>query len=125
MNKYGVLAPTEEEYLMFDKNGFTIPENEGFHEVFGIAVLRYWGRKGNLVLLIDSIHDGKLMFSFWKKNGDYTVEAKTKSNLELLSAEKDVGTGDLIRIVYERGKTANYTRIRELEIVHKGEGRNG
>lgn len=119
MNSNGILNNSD-----FKKGGITItrsdyefPEETGLFTIEGITVCRYWGKRKNLILLVDSLDGRKLKFSFWS-NTKYCCEPTPKRQVD---PEKEsvryLKDGSKIRITYQRGELASTTRIREIKIL--------
>lgn len=97
------------------RSEYEFPEEAGTFVIEGVTVCRYWGKRGNLILLIKTEEGKKLKFSFWN-NVKYCFEPIPKRKLDV---EKDsvryLSDGTKIRLTYEKSISSNVTRVREIE----------
>lgn len=96
------------------RTDYDFPEEMGIHTIEGVAVCRYWGKKGNLILLVETDEGRKLKFSFWN-NTKYCCEPIPKRRIDVENESvRYLADGTRIRLTYQRSEFASITRIREL-----------
>lgn len=93
---------------------YVFPEEVGIYTIKGVTVCRYWGKKGNLILLVKTDEGRKLKFSFWS-NTKYCCEPIPKRPIDVeKESVRYLVDGTRIRLTYQRSEFATITRIREL-----------
>lgn len=119
MNSDGIYndADFRNKEIMVERSEYEFPDEVGLHTITGKTICRYWGKKGNLILLVETNEGRKLKFSFWN-NTKYCCEPIPKRQVD---PEKEsvryLKDGSKIRITYQRGELASTTRIREIKIL--------
>lgn len=101
--------------MAINRKEYSFPTETGTFTVEGVTVCRYWGKKKNLILLVDSLDGRKLKFSFWS-NTKYCCEPipsrKIVVECESVRYLKD---GSKVILTCEKGEKASFTRIRQIE----------
>lgn len=96
------------------RSEYEFPEEAGTFVIKGVTVCRYWGKKGNLILLVETDEGRKLKFSFWS-NTKYCCEPIPKRPIDVeKESVRYLVDGTRIRLTYQRSEFARITRIREL-----------
>lgn len=99
------------------RSEYDFPSKIGIHTVEGKTVCRYWGRKGNLILLLDTDSGDKLKFCFWH-NTNYCCEPIPK---RLIDVDKEsvryLADGTRIRLTYQKSENASITRVRDIVVI--------
>lgn len=99
------------------RSEYEFPEEAGTFVIEGVTVCRYWGRKGNLILLLDTDSGEKLKFCFWS-NTNYCCEPIPK---RLIDVDKEsvryLADGSRIRLTYQKSENASITRVRHIVII--------
>ncbi|MCL1948153.1 MAG: hypothetical protein FWF59_00225 [Turicibacter sp.] len=115
MNREGIYNEGDfrEGGIEIDRKAYWFPLETGQHDIRGTVKLLYWGKKMNLIVLLDTEDGKKLKFSFWRNTG-YGPEPKGEAQAEKVSA-RNLRAGDVVKLTYERGENAKVTRIRSLE----------
>lgn len=120
--KDGVLYPKDflNEFSNIKRNEYLFPEEVGKYTVEGSVLCRYWGKKGNIILLVDSSCGRKLKFSFWN-NAKYCPQpiGEKKKGLDVEKhSVRFFSDGIRIELVYERLEGWNHTRVRWIEKLY-------
>ncbi|KRU40051.1 hypothetical protein [Clostridium sporogenes] len=99
------------------REDFKFPDEVGVYTIKGRTVARYWGKKGNLILLLETDEGRKLKFAFWNNKG-YCIEPLPFREVD---NEKDsvryLPDGTNIALTYEKSYNAKITRVRNLIIL--------
>ena len=98
------------------RSNYEFPSEVGEFEIEAVTICRYWGKRDNLILLVDEIDTNrKLKFSFWK-NKKYCCEPVPARQLhsEKESVRK-LTDGSRVKIKYSRSANAGITRVREID----------
>lgn len=100
-----------------DRKEYLFPDEIGLFKIVGETVCRYWGKKGNIILLVDTIEGRKLKFSFWS-NTKYCCEPIPK---RLIDVDKEsvryLADGSRIRLTYQKSENASITRVRDIVVI--------
>ncbi|EPY6472519.1 hypothetical protein ACWO4B_003216 [Clostridium sporogenes] len=119
MNTDGVLNNVDFKNNIVDvkREEFEFPNEIGLYTIKGKTIARYWGNRGNLILLVETDKGRKLKFAFWNNKG-YCVEPlpfrkvdRKKESVRYLS------DGTNIALTYEKSVNAKITRVRNLIIL--------
>ena len=119
LNSEGIysLADFIKGIVKVDRTEFRFPEGKEAEEytVEGITVCRYWGKKDNLILLLDT-GDMKLKFSFWSNN-KYCYEPVPKRKVSIKESVRFLSDGSYIRLTYVNKNTI--TRVRDIKVLKR------
>lgn len=117
MNSDGIYnnADFRNKEIMVERSEYEFPDEVGLYTITGKTICRYWGKKGNLILLVETNDGRKLKFSFWS-NTKYCCEPipsrKIVVERESVRYLKD---GSKVILTCEKGEKASFTRIRQIE----------
>lgn len=121
MNSDGVYSDKDfkDGTIVVNRLDYEIPIENGLFNIEGIIVCRYWGKKGNIILLVESDSGRKLKFSFWN-NRKYCAEPEKKDVKKLCAEEHSVRymkNGTRVALIYEKKESYNFTRVRWIERI--------
>lgn len=100
-----------------DRKEYLFPDEIGLFKIVGETVCRYWGKKGNIILLVDTIEGRKLKFSFWS-NTKYCCEPVPKREIDVAKESvRFLPDRSKITLICERTSNAKITRIRDISLL--------
>ncbi|EMF0336526.1 DNA topoisomerase [Enterococcus faecium] len=118
MNSDGIFnnADFRKGDITINRSDYVFPEESGVFVIEGVTVCRYWGKRKNLILLLDSLDGRKLKFSFWS-NTKYCCEPSSSREVDVeKESVRYLKDGSSIILTCEKSKDAKITRIRNIEI---------
>lgn len=117
MNSDGIYnnADFRNKEIMVERSEYEFPDEVGLHTITGKTICRYWGKKGNLILLVETNEGRKLKFSFWN-NTKYCCEPIPKRKIDPeRESVRYLRDQTEIKLTYERTEGSNITRIRDIK----------
>ena len=114
MNEQGIYNRKDfGKIVKIDRTGYNFPNESGMQMITGTTACRYWGKKDNLILLVNADDGRKLKFSFWK-NTKYCCEPSPKRAVSETESVRHLPDGSRIRLIFEKSPGARITRVREI-----------
>ncbi|WP_222664259.1 hypothetical protein [Clostridium botulinum] len=119
MNIDGVLNDKDFRTNTIDvkRENFKFPDEIGVYTIKGKTIARYWGKKGNLILLMETDQGRKLKFAFWNNKGYCAEPLPFRKVNHTKESVRYLPDGTNIALTYEKSYTAKITRVRDLIIL--------
>lgn len=118
MNLEGIYNESDfrKQKISISRNEFEFPLEDGINKVFGKLVLKYWGKRDNLILLLITNDDRKLKFSLWK-NTNYYFKSSEQLSLDGFNFMRNVKEGSMLMIGFENKKNSNVTKVKKIILL--------